>query len=350
MSTKVKIATVANVLLMLFSSVAGIPSYVSSQSDCLFFPETRHNVCDRFLDYWQRNGGLTQQGYPVTEVIRERSETDGRTYEMQYFERAVFELHPENQPPFDVLLSLVGAFEYKRRYGNDGAPNQHPNAENRQLFTETGKTLGGRFRAYWEQNGALAQQGLPISDEFEERNELNGQTYTVQYFERAVFELHPENQPPFDVLLSQLGTFQLKRKLATCDQHTRLTGYKIAEAVESHPRYELRGYRVEETTLPTALTCSVRVPRGEVMVTETRTFDKFWRVVISGERLYYPTALPWYIWFDDTLVGTSNAGKELIALVYDKTLLKEGATVGVSYGFPTPDATFSQKLHLTPAP
>jgi hypothetical protein len=29
----------------------------------------------------------------------------------------------------------------------------------------------------------------------------------VQYLERAVFEMHPENQPPYDVLLSQLGTF-----------------------------------------------------------------------------------------------------------------------------------------------
>ena len=34
----------------------------------------------------------------------------------------------------------------------------------------------------------------------------------MQYFERAVFEKHPENQPPYDVLLSQLGTFQYKQK------------------------------------------------------------------------------------------------------------------------------------------
>jgi len=35
----------------------------------------------------------------------------------------------------------------------------------------------------------------------------------VQYFERAVFELHPENAgTPFEVLLSQLGTFQAKNK------------------------------------------------------------------------------------------------------------------------------------------
>jgi hypothetical protein len=31
----------------------------------------------------------------------------------------------------------------------------------------------------------------------------------VQYFERAVFELHPENQPPYNMLLSQLGKFMM---------------------------------------------------------------------------------------------------------------------------------------------
>jgi hypothetical protein len=34
----------------------------------------------------------------------------------------------------------------------------------------------------------------------------------VQYFERAVFEYHPENAAPYDVLLSQLGTFRYRDK------------------------------------------------------------------------------------------------------------------------------------------
>jgi len=81
-----------------------------------------------------------------------------------------------------------------------------------RTFTETGKTVCGRFLQYWQQNGGLAQQGFPLSGQFTEVSDLNGKTYTVQYFERAVFELHPENQAPNDVLLSQLGTFQFKRK------------------------------------------------------------------------------------------------------------------------------------------
>lgn len=81
-----------------------------------------------------------------------------------------------------------------------------------QTFNETGKTVCGRFLQYWQQSGALAQQGYPISNEFKEVSDLNGQTYAVQYFERAVFEKHPENAPPYDVLLSQLGTFRFKEK------------------------------------------------------------------------------------------------------------------------------------------
>src|SRR5687768_11055751 len=85
-------------------------------------------------------------------------------------------------------------------------------AQGCRTFPETGKQVCGRFLEYWTQNGGLAQQGFPISNEFTEVSDLNGQTYTVQYFERAVFEKHPENEPRYDVLLSQLGTYQFRRK------------------------------------------------------------------------------------------------------------------------------------------
>jgi len=81
-----------------------------------------------------------------------------------------------------------------------------------QTFPETGKTVRGLFLEYWKTHGGLAQQGYPISEEFTEVSDLNGKLYTVQYFERAVFEQHPENAAPYDVLLSQLGTFQYKAK------------------------------------------------------------------------------------------------------------------------------------------
>jgi N-acetylneuraminic acid mutarotase len=144
--------------------------------------------------------------------MQERSDTDGRVYNVQYFERAVFEMHPANQRPYDVLLTLLGVYEYSRRYGRSIVAGQRASTINPLRFAETGKTIGGAFREYWERNGGLAQQGFPITDEFQERSETDGKTYTVQYFERAVFELHTENQPPFNVLLSLLGKFRYDQK------------------------------------------------------------------------------------------------------------------------------------------
>src|SRR5437867_6029700 len=83
---------------------------------------------------------------------------------------------------------------------------------NSRTFSETGKTVGGIFLTYWQAHGALAQQGYPISDEMQEKSETDGKVYTVQYFERAVFERHPENVAPNNVLLSLLGTFRYKQK------------------------------------------------------------------------------------------------------------------------------------------
>jgi hypothetical protein len=85
-------------------------------------------------------------------------------------------------------------------------------ADNGRYFPQTGKSVGGKFLDYWNSHGGLAQQGFPISEEFTEVNDLDHKPYKVQYFERAVFEWHPENEPPYDILLSQLGTFRYKAK------------------------------------------------------------------------------------------------------------------------------------------
>ncbi|MDQ5824551.1 MAG: hypothetical protein M3441_10140 [Chloroflexota bacterium] len=196
-------------MLALPTLPAATPASAQAQR---FFPETGKTVKGRFLEYWTQNGQLAQQGYPLTEEMREVSDTDGKTYTVQYFERAVFEHHPENGRPYDVLLQLLGSFLYNQKYRGN-APGQQPNTQaGSRLFTETGKRVGGRFLDYWNRNGGLAQQGLPLSEEFDEVSDLDGKRYRVQYFERAVFEYHPENQPAFQVLLSQLGTFRLRSR------------------------------------------------------------------------------------------------------------------------------------------
>lgn len=175
------------------------------------FPETGKAVTGVFLNYWNKNGGLMQQGYPISAPVRQTSSVNGQSYVMQYFERAVFEYHSENAAPYNVLLSQLGTFRYNAKYPN-AAPNQVANRTNGHFFPETKHWVGSVFWQYWQQHGGLMQQGYPISDEFSEVSALNGKRYTVQYFERAVFEYHPENRPPYDVLLSQLGTYHLQQR------------------------------------------------------------------------------------------------------------------------------------------
>lgn len=74
-----------------------------------------------------------------------------------------------------------------------------------RCFDETGKCLSGAFLAYWFTHGGLARFGLPVTSELSEKLE-DGNMYTVQYTERARFELHPENKGKESyVLLGRLG-------------------------------------------------------------------------------------------------------------------------------------------------
>ncbi len=186
--------TLSALLLVLVGTTALTgTSSVRAQGNCQTFKETGKSVCDKFLTYWNEHGGLRQQGYPISGEFQEVSDVDGKTYTVQYFERAVFELHPENAPPYDVLLSLLGKITLNQKYpSGPPGPLTGANPQVGQLFPETGQYVWGEFLDYWKANGGLAQYGYPITEEFKEVNPSDGQTYTVQYFERNRFEWHPE--------------------------------------------------------------------------------------------------------------------------------------------------------------
>ncbi len=172
----------------------------------LYFDVVGHTLRGRFRQYWQEHGGLMQFGYPLTEEFEEVSPTDGRVYTVQYFERARFEHHPENRPPYDVLLGLLGRTVTSGREQEDAFRPAPPQAGPGVLyFRETGHNLAPRFAAYWQSHGALPVYGYPISEEFEEVSPTDGRVYTVQYFERARFEYHPELPAQYRVSLGLLG-------------------------------------------------------------------------------------------------------------------------------------------------
>ncbi len=174
-----------------------------------YAPETGHNIGLKIKRFYDTHGGLDIFGLPLTEVFPE----DGM--QVQYFERARFELHPELPPEFYVSLTLLG------RHFTEGRPEPAfqwlaaAPGGGRRFFPESGHSLGGAFRGFWDGRGGLPVFGYPISEEFPEVNPVDGRTYTVQYFERARFEYHPEHAgTPYEVQLGQLGRQLLNERPA----------------------------------------------------------------------------------------------------------------------------------------
>ena len=179
------------------------------------YPETDEDHCVQglFRGYWLSHGldlgdpGISEReslalfGYPISDELEQRLE-DGKTYRVQYFERARMEHHPENPPPYDVLLGQFGRQIVAAIPDTPTAPV--PPQPGMTHFAVTGHNVGPRFMAHWQANGGLEQFGYPLTEPFDQRLE-DGRVYTVQYFERARFELHPEHPTPYQVELGQFG-------------------------------------------------------------------------------------------------------------------------------------------------
>jgi glucose/arabinose dehydrogenase len=199
-------------LLTMTAPYAGVEA--QAQERC--FSETGFCINGRIREFWEQNGGLPVFGYPITPQRAE--EIEGQTLQVQWFERNRLELHPENDPPYDVLLGRLGA-DVLEAQGRDWHTFAHSGElSNCRYFPQTDQSVCGDILASWRAQGLeidgqpgksvqenLALFGLPISPVQVER--LNdGNEYQVQWFERARFELHPQNQPPFHVQLGLLGT------------------------------------------------------------------------------------------------------------------------------------------------
>jgi len=201
-----------------------IPAFPSTP-ERRYFPETGHSLSHGFKAFWERSGGLPIFGYPLTKEFSEINPDLGKPFTVQYFERQRFEYHPELAgTPYEVQLGRLGVEDAKRR-GLLGHPAFQPIPASAVsgdcwFFPETGHAVCGRFLAYWRSYGlefgdpgisfreSLALFGYPISEPF--TDPVTG--LTIQYFERARFEYHPENPEPYQVLLGLLGRDLVRAK------------------------------------------------------------------------------------------------------------------------------------------
>ncbi|MCA1668399.1 MAG: hypothetical protein LC793_13615 [Thermomicrobia bacterium] len=194
------------VILVAFSTWVATPTS-GHAADSQLFPETGHTVSGPFLDFWRANGGLAIFGLPITDATNEASPSDGQTYLIQWFERARMELHGDQVQLGNLgrelraeALAVDPDFQRADVLFNTAQPQ-----ESQHYFPETGHNLRFTFLDYWNANGGLALFGLPISEEHPEADAETGNTYIVQWFERARFAFHPENPSGAQVVLGALG-------------------------------------------------------------------------------------------------------------------------------------------------
>lgn len=76
----------------------------------LYFSRTHHILQGDMLRFWQTHGGMDVFGAPISEIVKATNgDGSGRSYEMQWFQNARLERHPEtHNPRYAILLGLLG--------------------------------------------------------------------------------------------------------------------------------------------------------------------------------------------------------------------------------------------------
>lgn len=180
------------------------------------FNETQHCIDGRIAEFWEQNGGLAIFGLPIGP--QESTIIGGVSYITQRFERTRLELHPELPHPYDVSLGRMGVQRLEQQGRDWFTFAKQDGTSDCRAFAETGHAVCGKILQAWRAHGldidgkksvsaveSIALFGMPVSAVMTETLS-DGKQYQVQWFERARFELHPENAAPYDVQLGLLGS------------------------------------------------------------------------------------------------------------------------------------------------
>ncbi|MCS6882401.1 MAG: hypothetical protein RMK84_14290 [Oscillochloridaceae bacterium] len=144
-----------------FQPLLTLPPAVDPPADpgCRYFPQTRHSLCPPYLQVWERSGGLTRMGYPISEpFLMTMGPWSG---EVQYFERQRMERHDE-LPGAPVLLGLLGREQRLRIPSATCAVGMDPVFGDRAW-------QGYGLAMYLAGCPAVAQRDIPLAEQYFER-------------------------------------------------------------------------------------------------------------------------------------------------------------------------------------
>jgi hypothetical protein len=193
---------IAGILLAFFLIIflfIGWGTTVAQVDDNRSFPETGHWVSGEFLRFYESIPNPEQiYGYPITDAFQSNLSHDPDGTLIQYFERARFELHPENPDELRVVLTPLGEYYYDLE--GPGHPVLNPTSPSAcRAVPDGGLQVCYSFLRFFDAQGGIARFGYPVSEMIRQ----NGRV--VQYFQRARFEWRPELPAGQQVILTDLG-------------------------------------------------------------------------------------------------------------------------------------------------
>jgi uncharacterized protein YkwD len=190
-------------LLLVMSSSLGLAvsrATAAPVASTRHYTATGHSVSGLFLQFFDRYGGVPTFGYPITDQIVENNRP------VQYFERQRFEYHQEAAgTQYEVQLGHLGKELAAGRVSFAAIPPIKETSTS-VYVRETGHSLSQPFLSYWKAHGEVRILGYPITEPVSEGG------LTVQYFERARMEYHPEKAASgYAVELGHLGKEYMAR-------------------------------------------------------------------------------------------------------------------------------------------
>ncbi|MBN2500009.1 MAG: hypothetical protein JXB38_04520 [Anaerolineales bacterium] len=181
--------------LLIVSSVDLSTTAYAQTGEPDYFPETGHTLTgEYFTFYYSIPNPKEVYGFPITEPFYQES----FGLQVQFFEKARFEYHPEKPEGERIVLTNLGEFTH-----DEGAPiNLTTYAGGCKILSDEVDhryPVCYSFLTFYEANGGAEQFGLPIS-------EMEMQSgYIMQYFERARLEWHPALPDGKKVVIGNLG-------------------------------------------------------------------------------------------------------------------------------------------------
>jgi len=193
-----------SLLIMMVVISLGSVSVTYAQTaaeNCRYFVETGYYVCGEFLEFYETRGESEIFGYPLTIEFYD----PGLGLQVQYFQRARMEWHPDNPGPYKVQLGLlVDELGYHfPQIRQEQIPSSNSNI--RHYFSETEHVVSYAFLKCFREKGGVDIFGHPRSEFLYEDGHI------VQYFQRARMEWYPEIVSGPQMRLTNLGEIYLER-------------------------------------------------------------------------------------------------------------------------------------------